>query len=507
MTSIAAAQSPLTVNVSGLCKRFPGVTALDDVSLDFAAGRVTAVLGENGAGKSTLMSILAGLQRPDEGTVHVGGRSVDRFTATTLLHEYGVALVPQEISLAAERSVAENILMGQEPGLLPSRRHMIRRAAALLDEVGSTIDPRQRAGALSTADQQLLLIVRAIARDCRVLILDEPTTSLTGQEVASLFGLLRRMRDTGTAIIYVSHRLPEIFEICDDIHVLRDGRHVASFATADVSPQQLVAAMVGREVADRPYEAREEGRSILALRGLTSAAFTDVDLDVRAGEVVGVAGLPDSGRSELLAAIFGAAPSRGSIELDGEQVRLKSPRDAIRRGIGYVPAERRAQAIFPDMSVGRNAVVLDIDDVARFGIVRPRRLRALADERIRANDVRGSTASAITGLSGGNQQKVIIGRWLARKPKLLLLDDPTRGVDVGAKGEIHDRIDSAARQGAAVLMSSSDLPELLRTCDRIVVLAQGRVAGAEMAADATEESVMRLATQDLNSATSQDEGE
>ncbi len=506
MTSTASAQSPLAVTVSGLCKRFPGVTALDDVSLDFATGRITAVLGENGAGKSTLMSILAGLQKPDEGVVHVGGRPVDRFSATALLHDHGVALVPQEIALAAERSVAENILMGQEPGVLPSRRRMVGRATSLLDEVGSTIDPRQRAGALSTADQQLLLIVRAIARDCRVLILDEPTTSLTGQEVASLFTLLRRLRDAGTAVIYVSHRLPEIFEICEDIHVLRDGRHVASFGTAQVTPQQLVAAMVGREVAERPYDRRAEGRSVLSLRGLTSAAFADVDLDVRAGEVVGVAGLPDSGRSELLAAIFGAVPSRGSIHLDGEKVTLRSPRDAIKCGIGYVPAERRAQAIFPDMSVGRNAVVLDVEDLSWFGMVPPRRLRALADERIRANDVRGSIAGSITGLSGGNQQKVIIGRWLARKPKLLLLDDPTRGVDVGAKEEIHDRIDGAARQGAAVLMSSSDLPELLRTCDRIVVLSQGRVAGTELAIDATEESIMRLATRDVAPSASRPEG-
>ena len=366
MTSTASAQSPLAVTVSGLCKRFPGVTALDDVSLDFATGRITAVLGENGAGKSTLMSILAGLQKPDEGVVHVGGRPVDRFSATALLHDHGVALVPQEIALAAERSVAENILMGQEPGVLPSRRRMVGRATSLLDEVGSTIDPRQRAGALSTADQQLLLIVRAIARDCRVLILDEPTTSLTGQEVASLFTLLRRLRDAGTAVIYVSHRLPEIFEICEDIHVLRDGRHVASFGTAQVTPQQLVAAMVGREVAERPYDRRAEGRSVLSLRGLTSAAFADVDLDVRAGEVVGVAGLPDSGRSELLAAIFGAVPSRGSIHLDGEKVTLRSPRDAIKCGIGYVPAVI-AVILYSQLPIIRNTytAITNIDPVLR----------------------------------------------------------------------------------------------------------------------------------------------
>jgi ABC-type sugar transport system ATPase subunit len=491
----AATESPLAIVASGLGKRFPGVRALTDVSLALPRGEVTAVVGENGAGKSTLMTILAGLQRPDDGTVTVDGRAVRDFTPHRLLTEHGVALVPQEIALCRERTVAANVMLGQEPGLIPSRERMVARTRELLAEIETPIDPRRMAGSLSVAEQQMLLIVRALARDCRVLILDEPTASLTPEEVRRLFTLLRRLRDGGTTIVYVSHRLPEIFALTDGIHVLRDGRHVASFRTADVDAQTLVGAMVGRQLAERLGDRRHAlGDGLLEVSGLSGDAFAEVSLTVRAGEIVGVAGLPDSGRAELVAALFGAIPSTGEVRLDGERVALRSPRDAIRARIAYVPGERRAQGIFPAMDVAANLTVMALDDVARFGIVRRSALRRVADERLKRFDVRGRPGAEITQLSGGNQQKVILGRWLARDPRLLLLDEPTRGVDVGAKTEIHERLAGVAATGAAVLVSSSDLPELLRLCDRIVVMAQGRIVGSVLAADATEEGVMALAT-------------
>jgi ABC-type sugar transport system ATPase subunit len=328
-----------------------------------------------------------------------------------------------------------------------------------------------------------------------VLILDEPTTSLTPNEVSRLFTLLRRLRDSGTTIVYVSHRLPEIIELSDLVHVLRDGLHVATFSSEELTTDVLISSMVGRELAAVARDERHElGAPMVEINGLSSATFADVSFSVAAGEIIGFAGLPDSGNSALVAALFGAVPATGEIQLEGRRVRVRSPRDAMRAGIGYVPAERRSQALFPDLSAVENATVLDVDTASRFGLVSHRRLRRLGARRLAEYDVRGSAAGAVTGLSGGNQQKVILSRWLARAPRLLLLDDPTRGVDVGAKSEIHDRLVEAARRGAAVLMASSDLPELLRVCDRIAVLSQGRLTGIVDARTTSETEVMSLAT-------------
>lgn len=491
----ASDASPATVEVAGLGKRYPGVVALDSVSLSFSPGTATAVLGENGAGKSTLVSILAGLQKPDSGEVHVAGRRVRSFTPDVLLHDHRVALVPQEIALCRDRSVAENVMLGHEGGLFPSRHAMVADTRLLLDGLGMRIDPRRRAGQLSVAEQQMVLIARALARDCRVVILDEPTTSLTPREVNHLFGVLRGLRSDGRTIIYISHRMPEIFELCEHVHVLRDGRHVASFLTAEVTADRLVATMVGRNLtAPKARPAAFTGMAALEVDSLSGPGFSDVTFNVAPGEIVGVAGLPDSGRSELVAGLFGATRNTGSVLLHGAPIRLHNPRQAIRQGIGYVPAERRSQGVFPDMSVAVNATILDLDRATRYGVVGRRRLRRLADERLRHFDVRGSVGGSVAGLSGGNQQKVILSRWLSQSPRLLLLDDPTRGVDVGAKADIHDRIAVAAASGAAVVMASSDLPELLHACDRILVMAEGRVAGVVARHDATEELVMALAT-------------
>jgi len=487
--------SPAAIEVAGLSKHYPGVVALDDVTLTFRAGTATAILGENGAGKSTLMSILAGLQRPDSGDVMVDGERIRSFSPDALLRHHGVALVPQEIALCRERSITENVMLGDEGGILPSRRRMNSATRQLLDDVGMPIDPRRLAGTLSIAEQQMVLIVRALARNCRILILDEPTTSLTANEVEQLFAVLRTIRSAGATILFVSHRMPEIFELCECIHVLRDGRHVASFNTATVQPDELVTAMVGREIAQPPPRpTRSDIRTVLDVNNLTSDRVNGVSFHVSAGEIVGVAGLPDSGRSELVAAVFGATRATGTIRIDGTPVTIRGPRDAIQHGIGYVPAERRSQGIFPDMSVEHNTTILDLPDVSRFGVVRRSRLDAIARRRLEQFDVRGRSGGKITGLSGGNQQKVILARWLTRAPRLLVLDDPTRGVDIGAKADIHHRVALAAATGTAVLMASSDLPELLHTCDRIIVMADGHIAGTVERDQATEERVMTLAT-------------
>jgi ribose transport system ATP-binding protein len=488
------ARSPLAITVSGLSKRFPGVVALDDVTLAFEPGAVTAVVGENGAGKSTLMTILGGLQRPDAGQVRIGGELVTTFTPHELLVRHGVALVPQNIALARERTVAENVLLGREDRRLPSRREMVSRTRELLERIETPIDPHRRAGTLTVAEQQLVVIARALARDCGVLILDEPSTSLTPEEVGRLFSLLRRLQGD-TTIIYVSHRLPEVFEVSERIHVLRDGSLAASYATAEVDSMTLVQAMVGRKLAART-RARSSvpNRPTVSVTGLSAPGFHDISFEVGESEIVGLAGLPDSGRRELLAALFGAEPSSGSVELNGVAQRLRGPRDAIAAGIAYVPAERTAEGLFPEMTVAGNLAVLDLDSLARGGVIRRSAVRRLASERVAAFDIKGTEGSRITQLSGGNQQKVILARWLVREPRLLLLDEPTRGVDVGAKAEIYARLESAAHAGTAIVMSSSDLPELLRCCDRIVVMLRGRIAGTLSAAEATEESVMALAT-------------
>jgi ABC-type sugar transport system ATPase subunit len=503
VTSPAGIITPAAVAVEGLSKHFGPVRALQDVTLRVPAGSLTAVMGENGAGKSTLMKILAGLDSPTTGTVRVRDEEVRRFDPATLLSRHRVALVPQELSLAVDRTVAENILLGVEPGsrFFPNRRRLNEHAAELLDRLGVQLDPRRTVGRLDAATQQLVVIARSLAREAEVVIFDEPTSILSPAESERLFGVIESLRADGVTMLYVSHRMPEVFALSQHIHVLRDGRHVGDWPTAEVSPDTVVAAMVGRDLAGE--FARSASTAVvhdavprLALRGLSGGGFTDVTLQVAPGEVVGVAGLPDSGRVELLRAIFGADPtSGGDLALDGEAFRPGSPRDAIRAQVAYLPGERRHQGIFPTMSVADNINVLTLGDSQRFGLLRRGVLRRGADERARELRVKTSTtAQGITELSGGNQQKALLARWLSIDPRLMLLDEPTRGVDVGAKAEIYRLFRSLAESGVGILVSSSDLPELLAISDRIAVMAGGRLVGVLSADEATEEKVMTLAT-------------
>ena len=486
------------IEVGGLVKRYPGVTALGGVTLSLAAGKVTAVVGENGAGKSTLMTILAGLQRPDEGIVRVFGKEVERFDPHELLTVHRVALVPQELLLCPERTVAENVLLGIEPsrGPLPSRREMRRRTSHLLSALGSKIESGRRVVELPVAERQEVVIARALARDCRILILDEPTAVLSPEESERLFALLQRLRASGTTIVYVSHRIPEVFALADKICVMRDGRMVEERPKEEATPNGIVRAMIGRELSEWDHASAVRPEPLLSVSGFSGPTFRDVSFELREGEVLGIAGLPDSGREELLGSLFGATPSSGgTLRLHGRSLKVRSPAEAIRAGMAFVPGERRAQGLLPTMDVAENLAVLRLARFTRFGLVRRRALRQEAATQARRFGVRSrGVGQAVGELSGGNQQKVILARWMEVQPRLMLLEEPTRGVDVGAKDEIYELLQRMTREGVGVVLSSSDLPELLRVCDRIAVMKQGEIVTFLDRGRATEEKIMALAT-------------
>ncbi|GGY53459.1 sugar ABC transporter ATP-binding protein [Streptomyces djakartensis] len=488
--------SPLLA-LRGIGKSFLGVRVLDGVDLQVRPGEVHAVVGENGAGKSTLMKVVSGVHQPDEGTIEFAG-APRTFRSPREAQQAGIGTVYQELTLLPERTVAENVWLGREPlrrGLV-DRRAMLGRTAELLASVGEgSLPPDTRVGRLGVAQQQVVEIVKALALDARLLIMDEPTAALADHEVGQLYALVRRLQEHGMGVLYVSHRLKEVFALSSRITVLKDGRAVTTLDTADTSADQLVRHMVGRELSSYypdPAQPQELGPVRLTVRGGGNRKLRGIDLRLRAGEVLGVGGLQGSGRSALARALFGAAPfSTGQVTVDGAPVRLRSPRAAIRAGIAYVSEDRKGEGIVAGQSVLDNALLAG-------RAVRPGRLgRGARTARVRellaAFELRAAGENQeIRFLSGGNQQKVVLARWLALAPRILLFDEPTRGIDVGAKSAIHDLVRRLARDGAAVLMVSSELPELLGMSDRIIVMRDGRIAG-ELAAGATEEDVVALA--------------
>lgn len=506
-STVTATNSPSpAITIRGLTRNFGAVRALDDVSFDVPAGEVTALLGENGAGKSTLLKILAGLQPPSGGSVAFFDREVTSYNPNTMLTEHSVAIVPQELSLLLDRTVAENILAGVEPGnrLFPSKRAMVRRTTSLLDELGLRIDPQLPVRELDMATQQLVVVARSIARGCRVLILDEPTAMLTPAESDRLFALMARLKAAGTTLVYVSHRMPEVFALADQIEVLRDGKHVASWRAADTKPQEAVAAMVGRELSQLTTRAESAAGAVrdpttipaIAVSALSGARHSLISFEVYPGEIFGIAGLPDSGRVEMLQNIFGATKGTGgTVLLSGTEYSNRSPIASIDVKLGFVPGERRAQGLLSTMSVGDNIGVLTVRALSRFGLLRRGAFDRSASKRAQTMRVKTATIDQpITNLSGGNQQKAMLGRWLAIDPEVLVLDEPTRGVDVGAKSEIYEQLFDLSSRGVAILCSSSDLPELLTITDRIAVLSEGRLVAIVDTISATEELIMTLAT-------------
>jgi ABC-type sugar transport system ATPase subunit len=497
--------------MTGIGKSFPGVRALDGVQLEVRAGEVHAVVGENGAGKSTLMHILAGVYQPDAGRIDFAGREQVQIADERAAQKLGIAIVYQERSLFDSLTVAENIFAGRQPVRLGNwidRRSMEAQTRALLDRVELRVAPSALLGSLPGAEQQVVEIAKALSLGAKLIIFDEPTAALTEAETRTLFRIIRSLRQAGTAVIYISHRLEEIFAIAGRVTVLKDGRWQGTLSVADATPPQLVRMMVGRDLTGsvRTSVAIDGTRSVpaalLEVQGLSdrpgrrsgAALLHGVSFHVRAGEIVALAGLADAGRSEAALSIFGARPlAAGRILVAGRPVQIRRVPDAIAAGIGYLPADRKQAGLFLEMSIAHNVAAAGLSRFGRLVTSRRGLESAAEDYRRKLNIACRSVRQSVRSLSGGNQQKVLLAKWLLVEPRILIVDEPTRGVDVGAKAEVHKLLVELADRGAAVLVISSDLPEVLALGDRVIVMAHGRIVGELARGQATEEAVMHLA--------------
>jgi ABC-type sugar transport system ATPase subunit len=488
----------MTVAFRGVAKRYPGAIALEDVTFEIAAGSCHALCGENGAGKSTLGKVLAGIVLPDAGTVLLNGTPV-RFTQPTQALRAGVAMVHQELAFCENLSVAENLTLGRLAGRagFVSRARMYDDARAMLAAIEASIDVDRLVGDLTTGQQQIVQIAAALGRGARVVVFDEPTSSLSQHEAEQLFTVMARIRARGVTCIYVSHRMEEIFRLSDAVTVLRDGRHVTTRPTSTLNQADLVQLMIGRRL-DQYFPRHAEaplGPEALAVEGLSGpAGFHEVSFRVRAGEILGLAGLVGSGRTEVARAIFGIDPrSAGVIRLRGTVVNPACPRDAIRMGIGLVPEDRKRQGLVLSMSGRANGALAVLTDLARRGLLSAAaELRAIRPFAERLGLKTDKLSAPVAALSGGNQQKVVLMKWLAARCPVLIVDEPTRGVDIGAKAELHALIDELAMSGTAIILISSEMPEVLHLSSRILVFRDGRIAGEISRADASPDAVMRL---------------
>ena len=486
------------VRFAGVTKRFPGVVALNGLSFDVAPGSCHAVCGENGAGKSTLGKLLCGIDRADEGTIEIDGRAV-RFSDPAEALAAGVAMVHQELASCSNLSVAENLCLGRLPSrwLMVDRAAMHARAKELLADIAPEIDVAKPMSSLSVAEQQLVQIAAAVGSGAHVIVFDEPTSSLSEGEAARLYDLIPQLTSHGASLLYVSHRMPEIFRLSDHLTVLRDGEHVATQATAELDEAELVQLMIGRRLEQYfPAHVSAEPRDeILSVTGLTRPGkFEAISFTLRAGEVLGLAGLVGAGRSEIAKALFGLDTNcSGTIRMRGAPVTIRSARDAMRLGIGLVPEDRKQEGLILSMSALENVTLPLLESVSTNSWINGHDERALAQKYFDRLHVKLASPDApASGLSGGNQQKLVLARWLAAGSRVLILDEPTRGVDVGAKAELHEWIDQLASDGHAILLISSELPELLHLSTRIIVLREGRIVGEVSRESATQESLLRL---------------
>jgi ABC-type sugar transport system ATPase subunit len=502
LSQAAALHPNPIVRFEGVSKRFPGVRALEAVSFEVAAGSCHALCGENGAGKSTLGKILAGIYAPDGGRLLIDGSPV-RFTQPRDALQAGIGMVHQELAFCENLSVAENLCLGALPARASfvSRRAMEARATEMLAAIDAPLDVRRPVGELTVGQQQMLQIAAAVGGGARVIVFDEPTSSLSEHEAEHLYALLGRLRARAVTCVYVSHRMPEIFRLCDTITVLRDGTHVTTLPAGELDEARLIELMIGRRLESRApvHRAQELGAELLSVERLSSPGrFRDVSFAVRAGEVLGLAGLVGAGRSEIAQALFGLDPdATGNVRVagaEGTQV-FRSPEAAMRAGIGLVPEDRKRQGLVLGLRAIENLTlpILNQPALSRAGWIRGARERAMAEREFARLKVRAPDVDFITaGLSGGNQQKIVLAKWLAARCRVLILDEPTRGVDVGAKAEIHAIIDRLAADGAGVLLISSELPELIGLATRILVVREGAVAGEVAHADADQATLMRL---------------
>jgi rhamnose transport system ATP-binding protein len=481
-------------------KAFGAVQALADATIELRAGEAHALVGENGAGKSTLVKILAGVYQFDTGRLLIDGQATGLHSPAAA-RDAGIAVIYQEPTLFPDLTVAENIFMGRQPlraGRRIDGKTMRAEAASLFAELGVRMDPARICRGLSIADQQVVEIAKALSLNARVIVMDEPTAALSAAEVARLFEVVATLRSGGAAVLFISHRLEEVFEICQRVTVMRDGRHVMTADLDGLTGEDLIRAMVGRDMPVRTdAERRAPGEQILAVEHLTrEGVFTDISFGVRAGEIVALAGLVGSGRSEVARAIFGIDKyDAGSVKVSSRRLRRASPTDAMAAGIGFVPEDRRQQGLVMDMSVQQNMALASLHRLRRGGLIMAAAERKFAtDWSARLRIKYGKLTDPVARLSGGNQQKVVLGKWLGRKPALLIVDEPTRGIDVGTKAEVHRLLGQLANDGVAILMISSELPEVLQVGDRVLVMREGRLTAEFGHAEATEERIITAAT-------------
>lgn len=488
------------VSMKQIQKRFPGVHALDDAELTLKKGEVLGLVGENGAGKSTLMKILTGIYERDSGTVIVRGKEVHYQKPSDAIED-GISMIHQELNLMSHLTVSDNIFIGREPmkGIVVDEKKKRQMAAEILESLNLNIDPDERIGRLSVARQQMVEIAKALSLDAEVLIMDEPTAALTDSEIVELFKTIEHLKKKGVAIVYISHRMDELKQITDEITVMRDGQYVGTVKTKEIEMSQIVSMMVGRVIFNEQKEKSnvpKDAPVVLKAEHLTSSVVKDVSFELRKGEILGFAGLMGAGRTETARLIFGADPRMaGTIAVHGQEVAIHSPKDAVKCGIGYLSEDRKAFGLAVGLSVADNAILADLNQFTRGGVVDESKIsretaKYVEKIRIRTPSIR----QKVRNLSGGNQQKVVIAKWLIRNCDILIFDEPTRGIDVGAKSEIYKLMEQLAAEGKSIIMISSEMPELLRMSDRILVMCEGRMTGELDIAEANQDCIMQYAT-------------
>jgi methyl-galactoside transport system ATP-binding protein len=492
---------PALLEMRNICKSFPGVKALDNVSLTVRSGTVHALMGENGAGKSTLMKCLFGIYSKDSGTITLEGKEVN-FKSSKEAMENGVAMVHQELNQALTRTVTDNLWLGRYPkvgGIMVSEGTMRKRTKEIFDQLEVHVDPKAIMSTMPVSQRQMVEIAKAVSYDAKVIVFDEPTSSLTETEVEHLFRIINMLRDKGCGIIYISHKMEEILRISDEVTIMRDGQYVATKPAKDLTMEEIIRLMVGRELTNRfPPKENVPGETILEVEHLSGkyTRLKEASFQLRAGEILGIAGLDGSGRTEVLENLFGSmTKASGTIRLHGKEIKNRNPRESIKNGFALLTEERRATGIFGIRDILDNTVISNLKSYLMGGIcLSDKKMRQDTDWAIQAMRIKTpSQKTQIRSLSGGNQQKVIIGRWLLTKPEVLLLDEPTRGIDVGAKYEIYELIINLAKEGKGVIMVSSEMPELLGVCDRILVMSGGQLAGEVDAKTTSQEEILTLA--------------
>lgn len=488
------------LELKNIVKRFSGVTALDDVSLTIKRGEVRALVGENGAGKSTLIKVISGAHMPNSGEYWFDGEKVENCTPTKAKN-LGIGVIYQELNLMPQLTVAENIFYGREikKGGLLDKKAMNKKCAQMISELGIEIDPRRKVRELTIAEQQIVEIVKAVSSDIKFLIMDEPTAPLTNNEIEKMFEIIRRLRKKQISILYISHRLEEIFEVSDTVTVLRDGKHIVTMNTADTNRSMLIKHMVGRELGQNfPKRETQTGEEIFEVKNLKTAHIHDCSFKLKKGEILGISGLVGAGRTELARAVFGADKLEGgSIVYKGETICNSSPKKAIRNGIGLITEDRKNQGLLLNKGISFNTTYASLDKISRLGVIKKRNGDRITDQYINAMNIKVHSRDQLARtLSGGNQQKVVLGKWLATDSEILIFDEPTRGIDIGAKQEIYKLIRNLSdNEGKTIIMISSEMIELIGMCDRVLVMRNRTIVGELTGDDITQENILELAAE------------